>query len=64
MVWPPVSADNGPDDGGQLGGHGDDAFPVALGGSNDEQDDDLAVGPLILPDAEMGEFQDLLYAHA
>lgn len=34
-----VAADDGRDDGEELGGHGNDAFPVALGGSDDKQGD-------------------------
>jgi hypothetical protein len=57
-----VTADDGRNDGGQLGGHGDDTFPVALRRGDHKQGDDLAVGPLVLPGAEMGEFKSFFYA--
>ncbi|MFF7082224.1 hypothetical protein [Streptomyces lavendulae] len=59
-----VAADDGRDDGEELSGHRDDALPVALRGSDHQQGDDLTVGSLVLPNAEMGEFQGLFYAHA
>jgi hypothetical protein len=54
-----VAADDRGDDAEQLGGHGYDALPVTLRWGDHEQSDDLAVGPLVLPDAEMGELKRL-----
>ena len=58
-----VTADDGRDHGEQLGGHGDDTFPVALRRGDYKQGDDVAVGPLVLPDAEMGKFKSFFYAN-
>jgi hypothetical protein len=55
-----VAPDDLGDDVEELGGHGDDPFTVALGRSDDEQSHDLAVGPLVLPDAEMRQLDQLL----
>jgi hypothetical protein len=55
-----VAADDCRDDGEQFSRHRDDTLPVGLGRGDDQQRDDLAVGALILADAEMSEFQQLL----
>ena len=52
------------DDVEQLGGHRDDSFAVALGRADHQQRDDLAVGPLVLADAQVRELDQFLPAHA
>ena len=47
----------------QLGGDGEHALAVGLRWRDDEQGDDLAVGSLILADAQLGELEELLDAH-
>jgi hypothetical protein len=59
-----VAPDDGRDDGEQFGGHGDDAFSIALGRGDHEQGDDLSARSLVLPDAEVGEFQGLFYSNS
>ena len=41
----------------------DDALTVSLRWSDHEQGDDLAIGPLVLPDTEMRELEQLLDTH-
>ena len=55
-----VPADHLGDDVEQLCRHGDDAFAVTLGGADDQQGNDLTVGALVLPDAEMSQLDQLL----
>ena len=50
------------DDVEQFGGHRDDPFAVGLGRGDHQQGDDLAVGALVLADAELGELKQLLDA--
>jgi hypothetical protein len=50
-----VPADDLGQDVEHLGGHGDDPLAVGLGRRDDQQRDDLTVGALILPDAQVGE---------
>jgi hypothetical protein len=55
-----VPANHGGEDVEEVGRNRDDAFAVGLGRGDHEQRDDLAVGTLILADAELGELQELL----
>lgn len=48
----------------ELGRHRDDAFAVGLRWRDDQQGDDLAVRPLVLANAQVGEFAELFDAHA
>ncbi|WTN35974.1 hypothetical protein OHQ89_47455 [Streptomyces canus] len=41
----------------QFGGHGDDPLAIGLGRGDHQQSDDLAVGALVLPDAQVAQFQ-------
>lgn len=59
-----VAEDDLCDDVEQLGRHGDDAFAVALGRADDQERDNLAVGALVLPDAEVAQFGEFLGAQA
>ena len=56
-----VAADDCRDDGEQFGRHREDTLPVGLGRGDDQQRDDLAVGALVLADAEVGELKQFLY---
>jgi hypothetical protein len=58
-----VAADDGGDDGDdgeQLSRHRNDALAVGLGRGDHQQRDDLAIGALLLADAEVGELEELL----
>lgn len=44
----------------ELGGHRDHALAVGLRRSDDQQRDDLATGPLVSPDAQVGQLAQLL----
>ncbi len=57
-----VPADHLGDDVEQLTGHGDDTFAVALGRADHQQSDDLAVGALVVADAQVGQFAEFFDA--
>ncbi|WP_225993415.1 hypothetical protein [Actinomadura rudentiformis] len=57
-----MASDGSGDDVEQLGAHRDDALAVGLGGGDDQQRDDLSVGTLVLPDAEVGQLAELFDA--
>ena len=59
-----VPADHLGDDVEQLTGHGDDTFAVALGRADHQQSDDLAVGALVVADAQVGQFAEFFDAQA
>ncbi|WAT94444.1 hypothetical protein [Streptomyces nigrescens] len=54
-----VPADDLSDDVEQFGGHRDHPLAVSLGGSDDQERDDLAVGALVVADAQVGQFGQL-----
>ena len=58
------ATDDGGDDVEQFRAHRDDAFLVGLGRGDHEQGDHLAVGPLVLADAELCEFEEFLAAQS
>jgi hypothetical protein len=51
---PGLAADDLSDGVKELGGHGNDTLAFALGRGDHQERDDLAVGPLVLADAEVG----------
>lgn len=59
-----VSADDRRDHVEELGGHRDHSLAVGFRRRDDQQRDDLATGPLVLPDAQVAELAQLLDAHA